>query len=140
MMSRYLTALGASAAHATILVALVLAACGDSNLIGPDNQLEVNAAVDNFQFQVSSLDNVSQDLTYAWENTGTQATVDISQAITAGTALLTITDAGGTVLHQEDIADNNSVDTSVGVAGEWTIEIELAGATGTINFRVQRKT
>ena len=132
--------LGGWKACATTLIALAVGACDSANLIGPDNQLEVNAAGDNFQFQVSTLDNVSEDLSYQWENTGTQATVDISQAITGGTALLTITDAAGTVVHQADIGNNNNTDTSVGVAGSWSIDIDLAGATGTINFRVQRKT
>ncbi len=127
-------------ACATTLVVLLVGACDSANLIGPDNQLEVNPAADNFQFQVSNLSNVSQDLSYTWENTGTQATVDISQAITAGTALLTVTDAAGTIVHQEDIGLNNNTDTAVGVAGNWSISIALAGASGTINFRVQRKT
>jgi len=139
-MSRYLTAPLTLRACAAILVALAVAGCDSANVIGPGNQLEVNAVVDNFQFQVSNLDNVSQDVSYSWENTGTQATVDVSQAITGGTALLTITDAAGTVVHQEDIANNNDTDTAVGVAGNWTIDVELGGATGTINFRVQRKT
>jgi len=126
-------------ACATAIAVLTFGACDSANLIGPDNQLEVNTAADNFQFQVSALDNVSEDLSYTWENTGTQATVDISQAITGGTALLTITDAAGTVVLQDDIGNNNDTDTSVGVAGTWSIDIDLAGATGTINFRVQRK-
>jgi len=127
-------------ACATTIVVLAIGACDSANLIGPANQLEVNTAVDNFQFQVSTLDNVSEHLSYTWENTGTQATVDISQAITGGTALLTITDAAGTTVHQANIGSANNTDTSVGVAGTWNIDIELAGATGTINFRVQRKT
>jgi hypothetical protein len=127
-------------ACATTIVVLAIWACDSANPIGPDNQLEVNAAADNFQFQISALDNVSEDLSYTWENTGTQATVDISQAITGGTAILTITDADGTTVHQDDLGSANNTDTSVGVAGTWRIDIELAGATGTINFRVQRKT
>jgi hypothetical protein len=138
-MPDYLIACRALKACGAVLVALAFAACDSSNLIGPDNQLEVNSAVDNFQFQVSTLDNVSQDLSYTWENTGTQATVDISQAITGGTALLTIRDAAGTVVHQEDIGNDNDTDTSVGVAGNWSIDVELDSATGTINFRVQKR-
>ena len=62
------------------------------------------------------------------------------QSLAGGSALLTIRDAAGTVVHQEDIGNDNDTDTSVGVAGSWTINVELGGATGTINFRVQRKT
>ena len=96
--------------------------------------------MDNFQFQVSDLSDVSQDLSYAWENTGTQATIDISQAITAGRAILTIRDADGTIVHEEDLRNDNDTDTAVGISGEWSIQLELIGATGTLNFRVQRKT
>lgn len=117
-----------------------VAACGDSNVIGPENELEVTSAQDNFQLQVSALDEVSQTLDYSWQNTGTQATIDISQAITSGTALLTITDAAGTVVYQEDIADDSDGQTTVGVAGAWTISVVLDGVNGTFNFRAQRTT
>ena len=65
---------------------LVVFACGGDNVIGPDNQLEVTNAADNFQYQVSNLDNVTETMQYTWQNTGTQATIDISQAITGGSA------------------------------------------------------
>jgi hypothetical protein len=122
-----------------ILFAGVLTACGD-NTLGPDNQLEVTNATDNFQFQVSNMDTISQTLRYTWLNTGTQATIDISQAIASGGATLTISDADGTVVHQEDIANDNDTDTAVGVGGDWTIEVRIQNATGTFNFRVQKKT
>ncbi len=117
-----------------------VAACGDSNVIGPDNQLEVTNAQDNFQLQVSALDEVSQTLEYSWENTGTQATIDVSQAITSGAAMLTITDADGTVVYQEDLADDSDGQTLVGVAGAWGIRVVLDGVNGTFNFRAQRTT
>jgi len=123
-------------------LALVVAtgACGDSNVIGPDNQLEVTNATDNFQLQVSVLEGVSQTLTYTWQNTGTQATIDISQAITSGTALLTITDADGAVVYQEDIGEDSDGQSTVGVMGGWGIHVDLEAVSGTFNFRVQRTT
>lgn len=124
----------------SLALSAAVAACGDSNVIGPDNQLEVTSATDNFQLQVSALNDVSQTLEYAWQNTGTQGTVDISQAITSGTAILTIRDADGTVVYQEDIADDSDGQTTVGVAGGWGITVVLDGVSGTFNFRVQRTT
>lgn len=123
-----------------LALVLVLAGCSDSNGIGPENQLEVTNALNNFQFQVSALDEVTETLTYSWQNQGTQATIDVSQAVTGGTALLTITDANGTVVYQEDIADGVDGTSSVGVAGTWTIRVALDRVTGTFNFRVQRTT
>lgn len=123
-------------------LALVVAtgACGDANVIGPDNELEVTNATDSFQLQVSVLDGVSQALTYTWQNTGTQATIDVSQAITSGTALLTITDANGAVVYQEDIAGDSDGQSAVGIMGGWGIRVDLENVTGTFNFRVQRTT
>lgn len=123
-----------------LVVPALMIACGGANVIGPSNQLEVNSATDNFQFQVSNLENVTQTLNYSWTNTGTQAVVDISPGMTAGSAMLTITDADGTVVYQADLADDMDGDTSVGVAGDWSIDLQLDGVDGTLNFRVQRKT
>ena len=123
-----------------LALTLLLAACGDSNLIGPDNHLEATAATDQFQFQLSALDNVTDSRTFDWENTGTRATVDVSQSITSGSAILTVRDADGTVVHQEDIANGNDTTTSVGVAGTWSVEISLESVTGTFNFRLQKVT
>ena len=122
------------------LVALVAFGCESTNLIGPQNQLEVGTAADNFQFQVSGLDNVTENLSYDWENTGTQASIDISEQLTAGTAIVTITDADGAVVHQEDLSQDNDTDTAVGTAGTWRIDVQFDGSTGTVNFIVQRKT
>lgn len=124
----------------SLALMVAVAACGDSNLIGPDNQLEVTNAADNFQLQVSALSRVSQTLEYTWQNGGTQATIDISQAITSGTALLTVTDASGTVVYQEDIADDVDGQTLVGVSGGWGIRVVLGEVSGTFNFRAQRTT
>jgi hypothetical protein len=115
-------------------------ACGGGNVIGPDNQLEVTNAPDDFQFQVSNLTDVSQTLTYTWTNTGTQATVDISQAITAGSVILTIRDQDGAFMYTDDLREDNDGDTAAGRSGIWEIEIRIEAASGTFNFRVQRKT
>ncbi len=127
----------------TIAVAAVLLAGGcrdSSNGIGPENQLEVTNTVDQFQFQLTALDDVTDRRSYDWENTGTRATIDISQAITAGSATLTILDAEGSVMYEEDIADANDATTPEGLAGTWRIEVVLAKTTGTFNFRVQKTT
>lgn len=121
--------------------ALLLTGCGDSSTgIGPENQLEVTNAVDQFQFQLTALDGVSDRRRYDWENTGTQATIDISESITGGSAMLTIRDAVGEIMYQADIAEDVDGPTLVGVSGTWRIEVVLADATGTFNFRVQKAT
>jgi hypothetical protein len=121
--------------------ALLLTGCEDSSTgIGPENQLEVTNMVDQFQFQLTALNDVSDSRGYNWENTGTQATIDISEAISGGSATLTILDAAGTVMYEADIAGDGDGTTPVGLSGTWRIEVVLAGTTGTFNFRVQKTT
>lgn len=137
-----MTRITPAARYAAIALAaiLVLPACSDSNTLGPGNQLEVTNATDNFQFQVSNMEKIEQTETYTWAHTGTQATVNISESITAGSVILTIEDDAGTQVYQEDIASTGSGETTVGVAGDWTITVKIQKATGTFNFRVQKKT
>ncbi len=118
----------------------VALACEGANMIGPENQLEVSNNLDNFEFQVTDLDNVAQTLSYVWQTTGTKATVDISQSISSGSAILTVTDSDGTVVYQEDLRDDNDTDTDVGVAGGWGVEVRFENTTGTVNFRLLRFT
>jgi outer membrane biogenesis lipoprotein LolB len=124
----------------SLAVTLLAAGCDSTTTIGPENELEVTNATDSFQFQVSALETVTEVVTYTWQNTGPQATIDISQAITSGSAMLTLTDPDGTVVYQEDIRDDSDGTTIEGVAGSWTIRVELVDVTGTFNFRAQRTT
>ena len=119
----------------------LLSGCGDSaNVIGPQNQLEVTNATDQFQFQLTALDQVTDSRSYDWQNTGTKATIDVSQEITGGSAILTIRDANGDVMYQGDIAGDGDGSTPDGAPGTWKIEIVLTNTTGTFNFRVQKVT
>lgn len=123
---------------AAALLFLGLAACDGANVIGPGNEPEVNNATDNFQWQVSNLDNVSQTLTYTWQNTGTLANVDHSASPSGGTAMLTIRDADGTQVYSRGLSETGSFQTDAGTTGGWTIEVDLSGVSGTFNFRVQK--
>lgn len=126
-----------AAALSAFLVGIL--ACSGSNLIGPENQLEVSNSVDAFQFQVTSLTNVTQNLPYSWTITGPDATVNIAGAVTAGTAMVTITDAQGTEVFSKSLDGSSNPSTSAGVAGDWTITVDLNGVSGTLNFRVEKK-
>jgi len=115
-----------------------IAACDGGNLIGPENEPEVTNAADNFQWQVSNLSNVSQTLTYTWQNTGTMADVNHATGPSGGSATLTIRDADGTQVYGRGLSDNGTFQTNTGSSGGWTIVVELSGADGTFNFRVQK--
>ena len=120
---------------------LCMAGCGDDqNLIGPENQLEVQNQVDQFELQLSALADVTDRRTFEWQNTGTRATLDVSEEVLGGSAILTVRDADGTVLYEADIADDHDATTPAGTAGLWMIELELTHTTGTFNFRIQKTT
>jgi hypothetical protein len=120
---------------AAILVGL--AACDGGNLIGPENEPEVNNATDSFQWQVSNLDNVSQILTYTWQNTAAVANVNQATSPSGGSANITIRDAEGKQVYSRGLSENGTFQTDSGVGGSWTIVVELSSASGTFNFRVQ---
>ena len=120
-------------------VALALAACSD-NLIGPSNQPEIGNNADNFQFQASNLTRTSQTLTYSWTNTGTTANVDQSGSISAGDATLILRDGANVQVYSGDLKNTGTFMTSTGQSGTWRIEVRLNELSGTLNFRVQKRT
>ncbi len=118
----------------------VMAACSStaSGLIGPSNQLQVTDTTNNFQFQVSALTGVTQTLKYNWLNTGDSASVNQASTLTGGTATLTIQDSTGTQLYSASLTNNGTFKTLKGHAGTWQIQVAISGASGTLNFRVQK--
>jgi hypothetical protein len=122
----------------TLAAALGLVACG-GNVIGPDNQLQVTNTTDSFQIQATALQNVSQTLYWLWANTGTTASVDQSSTVTAGSATLSIYDQAGNVVYLSSLGNAGTFPTSPGLAGTWTLRIELHGMSGTLSFSVQKQ-
>jgi len=119
------------------LLALGLVACGDGELVGP--VLDVSSRVDNFQFQGSSLSNVSETLSYNWEMTGTVAETVHATVLAGGSATLILRDADGLEVYNRDLNVQGTFDSAVGTAGRWEIDIVLAGAGGIVRFGVQKK-
>ena len=100
----------------------LLAACGGGNksATAPRYQPQVVNLQNDFAFQVTALDNVSDDLQYTWQNDGTTANVNQSPSNLSGTATLVVRDAAGTQVYSRSLADNGSFATTTGVAGNWT--------------------
>jgi len=117
---------------------LALGACSDANTLGPDNQLEVTNAADDFAIQATALDNVSQTLVYTWQMSGTEANVDQSGSVSGGSGTLTILDDAGAEVYSRSLAETGSFQTDAGTAGDWTIRIVLDGMSGVLNVRVQK--
>ena len=124
-----------------VMAGILLAApgCGGGNPLGPDNQLEVSNATDNFALQATAMVNIDQTIIYSWTMTGTQANVDQSGSLTAGTGTLGIRDGAGVEVYTRSLAETGTFQTTAGAsAGTWSIRVTLKGASGTMNFRVQK--
>ena len=122
-----------------LVCAFVAISCGSGkNPVGPSNQPEIANNRDNFQFQASNLMRTTQTLSYAWENTGTNANVNQSGQISSGTATLTIRTPTGVDVYNRDLSMTGTFPTSTGTAGNWRIEVRLENVSGTLNFRVQK--
>jgi hypothetical protein len=119
--------------------AALLAACGGTTTIAPF-QPEIRNLTDSFEFQVTNAKNVSQNLQYNWENTGTMANVNQDSSISNGSAEVMIRDAQDTVVYVRNLADNGTFVTNAGQAGSWKIQVSLSNFSGTINFRAQKST
>src|SRR5574341_119928 len=113
-----------------VLALTALAACSSDNVIGPGNQLQVTNAPDDFQFQVSNLNNVTQTLTYNWTNTGDSANVNQASSLTSGSATLTIRGPTGTLLYQSGLQSNGTFHTLKDAAGTWQIQVAMSKADG----------
>jgi hypothetical protein len=117
---------------------LALGACGDGNVLGPDNQVEVTNNADDFAIQATALDNISQTLVYEWQMSGTSANVDQSGSVSAGSGTLTILDDDGAQVYTRSLSQTGTFQTDAGSAGTWTIRVVLDGMSGVLNVRVQK--
>jgi hypothetical protein len=129
-------------ARSVVLLALcaALAGCGSDNAVAPQFEPEVVNLQDSFSFQTTGISDVTQVLTYSWENTGVSANVDQSCSVSKGSAVLEILDAQGTTVYTQALSSDGSFQTTDGNAGTWTIRVMLSGASGTLNFSLQKRT
>ncbi len=124
---------------ALVAVLTIMIACSDSTAPLDLFEPEVTNATDSFQLQATGVDRVGTTIQYSWENTGTQASIDHSTTTAGGTARLTIRDAAGSIVYEQDLAPSLNEDTSSGETGTWTITVFLSEYSGTLNFRAQKK-
>jgi len=136
----------------TLVVCLIFgtivinASCDGSDLIGPENELEVTNVTDYFEFQVTALNAVTDSLTYSWENTGTCATFDQAHHHTGGRFTIAILDADSRtmalVFRQCDSECGGEISwssqTQTGTPGKWTVAVSLRRASGDIGFSLQK--
>lgn len=117
--------------------ALILAACGDGTT-APGTNPEIINTTDNFQYQVSNIQQFSGTQTYSWQNSGTTATVNQSASIAAGSATLVLKDANGVQVYSRSLADNGTFTSTAGAAGVWTVRVVYSSTSATVNFRLDK--
>ncbi len=123
---------------ATTMLLGFTAGCGSSNsALNPSFQPQVNNAADNFQFQSTGMQNVTQALQYQWQNSGTHASINQACSINPGSAFITLRDPGNNVVYSADLAANGTFTSTAGTAGTWTIQLSFSQTSGTVNSRVQ---
>jgi hypothetical protein len=116
----------------------VLNGCGnDNNSALSPFQPEIINDADAFQFQVTDADNVTTVVSYTWQNSGTQATVNHSSVINSGSATVTVLDADQTQVYTSGLVASANEPTQAGTSGDWTIQVVLMECSGTLNFRVE---
>jgi hypothetical protein len=122
------------------LMFVVVTSCGGSTR--PTQPLsnfqpEIVNGADSFEFQATALTQVGATVVYSWQNSGTQASIDHSSAITSGTAILQIFDHDNVQVYSDLLLASGSDQTAVGVAGEWEVRVTLTDVDGTLNFRAE---
>jgi hypothetical protein len=116
---------------------VVLAACGDG-ATAPGRDPEIINSTDNFQYQITAIQDFSGTQVYSWQNTGATATVNQAATVAAGSATLVLRDANGVEVYNRSLADNGTFSSSAGAAGSWTVRVVYSGADATVNFRVDK--
>jgi len=116
---------------------VILAACSSSPT-GPGIQPQIINSTDNFQYQISNIQNYSGAQVYTWQNTGTTATVNQAASIAAGSATLVLRDANGVEVYNHSLSDNGTFSSSAGTAGGWTVRVTYTATSATVNFRADK--
>jgi hypothetical protein len=126
------------AGHALAIgsVVLTLAFLDCADFVAPYSPTITNE-VDNFEYQVP-LNGVTTTARYVWTNTGNAANVNLSSAVTAGTATLTISDADAALIYAHALDASGASNTGSGTSGDWLIVVTLTNAVGTVHFTLQK--
>ena len=127
-----------SAVGVVALLALA-AACGNSTGPLAPFQPQINNITDDFQFQATGVTNVTWIYNYTWLNSGDSATVNQATTVTAGSAVLTISDSTGTQLYSQSLSANGTFGMTKGIHGHWKVKVQFVNYSGTVNFRIQKQ-
>lgn len=121
-----------------VLAVLGTTACSD----GPaatSSEVRVTNTTDLFQYSILAMTGRKDTQSYTWQNTGPRAQIDVTPAITSGGALLTVRDADGTVLYQEEVRDGIDSLTAAGTPGAWAVQVNFEDTYGSFSFTLTKQ-
>jgi len=110
--------------------------CADSivRILAPENEPQIVNTAEKFQFIATDLRNVNDRVSTVWANSAPKAKLIHDSFIHHGYGVLVITDGAGVTVDSTLLELNLEAETRVGVPGNWTLTLILAGARGRVNF------
>jgi hypothetical protein len=124
---------------AAVAAFVVLATACEQRIVSPSLfQPQVINVPNEFILQATSLDNVTDDKIYTWQNDSTTASVSQLPEALTGEATLVVYDAAGNQVYQHSLGDTGQFKTTSGPAGLWSVRLRLADATGAFTFRLEK--
>lgn len=103
------------------------------------SEVRITNTTDLFQYGALSLAGRKDSASYTWQNTGPRAQVEVSPALSGGGATLTIRDAVGTILYQEDVRDDIDALSAPGTPGAWNVRIDFENTVGSFTFTLTKQ-
>ena len=117
-----------------VMAILVGLSCENpAETLGPDNHVQVTNQVGHFQLTADNIQNVTTELTFAWENPGIYAAIQHLSFMPHGTTLLIITDADGVEVYNGKLLYQLDDRTLNGTPGAWTVRFSLDKSVGQID-------
>ena len=120
-----------------VVLTLVSLSCNSLTSFGGVYTPVITNDTDAYAFK-ATLSNITRREEDRWQNTGVAANVTLSNAVTGGTATLSIMDADGALVYTHALDGSGPGGTGPGSAGLWTIVVEMTNTTGTLDFKVEK--
>ena len=124
-----------------IVMTLLASGCaGADTFTSPSNELNVTNTPGEFRFQSRYQLPTTQTFTYAWLTSGTNIEASSTGRPDSGLARLSVIDPrGNRLLGRTDTPQVSAFFgffPLTGIAGTWTIEVQLEAVTGVVDYRV----
>ncbi len=121
----------------SVLFVVALGGCGDDPVALAPFEPEIENVADSFSMQATGVKIVTTTVSYTWNNSATQATIDHSTTTDEGSAVLEIRDSAGTVVYSKNLSPSLNETSAEGLPGDWRIQVKFTGYSGTLNFSAQ---